>query len=66
MVIELEIINLYELYKEINNKGGTILDVNTDCCVCTFKDNKVPFELDDTGNIKGYYHDKEEKVYKYR
>ena len=66
MVIELEIINLYELYKEINNKGGTILDVNTDCCVCTFKDNKVPFELDDAGNIKGYYHDKEEKVYKYR
>ena len=66
MVIELEIINLYELYKEINNKGGTILDVNTDCCVCTFKDNKIPFELDDTGNIKGYYHDKEEQVYKYR
>ena len=27
---------------------------------------KYHLKLDDAGNIKGYYHDKEEKVYKYR
>ena len=42
------------------------MNVNTDCCVCTFKNNVVPFDLNDTGNIKGYYHDKDEQVYKYR
>ena len=66
MVIELEIINLYELCKEIHKKGGVVLDVNTDCCICTFKDNKIPFDLHDSGNIKGYYLDKEEQVYTYR
>ncbi len=43
-----------------------MLDVNTDCCTCTFKNKNIPFELDEVGNIEGYYHDKEEQVYEYR
>ena len=45
MILELEIINLYELVKEIKANGGTVLDVNTDCCACVFPDDKFPFVL---------------------
>ena len=64
MVLELENINLFTLCKEIRNKGGQVIDVNTDCAVCTFPNNEFPFSVNDLGNIEGYYHD--ENIYKYR
>ena len=60
MVLELGNINLYELTLEIKRKGGTVLDLNTDCVVCEFE--KLPFEIDDENNIRGYYHDQEHLV----
>ena len=64
MVLELENINLYELTLEIKRKGGTVLDLNTDCVVCEFE--KFPRKLDDENNIRGYYHDQEHLVPKYK
>lgn len=66
MVLELENINLYKLYKEIEKHDGKVLDVNTDCCTCKFKDNKFPFETDEHNNLVGYYHDSDKLVPKYR
>ena len=45
-VIEMEIINLYEMYKLITQNKGEVLDLNTDCCVCTFENDLLPFNLD--------------------
>jgi len=45
MAVELEIINLYELCEEIQRLDGTVLDVNTDCAICTFKNNEFPFTV---------------------
>jgi len=36
MTLEMENINLYEMCKEIERLGGTVLGVNTDCAVCVF------------------------------
>ena len=57
MILELENINLYDLTLEITRKGGTVLDLNTDCVVCGF--GKFPFKLDEHNHIIGYYHDQE-------
>ena len=65
-VLEMEIINLYELHKEIKKFEGIVLDVNTDCVVCTFPYNKLPFEVDENDMIKGYYFDADNKTPKYR
>ena len=61
-ILEIEMINLYELCEEVRSFDGTVLDVNTDCVVCTFPDNKLPFEVDEDQRVKGYYHDKEKAV----
>ena len=66
MTLELENINLYEMCEEIQRLGGTVLDVNTDCAVCTFKDNKMPFDVGDDNVIRGYHYDTEGAVPKYR
>jgi hypothetical protein len=65
MILELEIINLYELVKEIKSHGGTVLDVNTDCCACVFPDDKFPFALNGN-NLEGYYYDDAKTMPKYR
>ena len=64
MVLELEDIYLYELTLEIKRKGGTVLDLSTDCVLCEFA--KFPFAMDDNNNILGYYHDQEHVVPKYK
>ena len=64
MALELEHINLYELTIEIKRSGGIVLDLNTDCVACEFE--KFPFTLDDENNIRGYYHDQEHLVPKYK
>jgi hypothetical protein len=65
MSLELEIINLYGLYKEVERLGGTVHDVNVDCVICTFKDDKLPFTVNADGNVEGYFYDNENKVHKY-
>ena len=43
-----------------------MLGVNTDCAVCTFPYNKLPFEVDENNVVQGYYYDLEETAPKYR
>jgi DNA replication protein DnaC len=63
-ILDLEAIALHKLATLIESKGGEVLDLNTDCATCIFK-NVFPFELDNN-NIKGYYYDKENKVPLYK
>jgi DNA replication protein DnaC len=63
-ILDLEAIALHKLTTVIESKGGEVLDLNTDCATCIFK-NVFPFELDNN-NIKGYYYDKENKVPLYK
>ena len=58
MVLELENINLYKLSKLIEQNDGRVLDVNTDFCNCTFKNNVFPFKLDESNNLTEFCHDK--------
>jgi len=55
-IMDLEAIELHKLSKIIENKKGTVLDLNTDCVTCSFEDNIFPFELDKNNDIKGYYY----------
>ena len=64
MVLELENIHLSEITLKIKKKGGTVLDLKTDCIVCEF--DKFPVKLDDNNNIDGYYHDELKTVHKYK
>ena len=48
------ITNSHELLEGSWKKGGRVWDLNTDWCTCTFKDDVVQFELDGSGNTKGY------------
>ena len=66
MAVELEIINLYELCEEIQRLGGSVLDVNTDCAICTFKNNEFPFAVNSDNNVEGYYFDNDMQVPKYK
>ena len=43
-----------------------MLDVNTDCAVCTFPYNKLPFEVDENKVVQGYYYDMDKTAPKYR
>ena len=60
-IMDLEAIALHKLAILIESKNGTVLDLNTDCITCNFKDNKFPFELDNNKNIVGYYYNNENK-----
>ena len=62
MAVEMEIINLHELCKEIERLGGNVWDVNNDCAVCTFRNNVFPFTVNSDGNAEGYYFDDDLKV----
>ena len=57
MVLELENINLYKLSKLIEQNDGRVLDVNTDCCNCIFKNNVFPFKLDESNNLIEFCHE---------
>ena len=65
-IMDLEAIALHKLATLIESKNGTVLDLNTDCITCNFKDNKFPFELDNNKNIVGYYYDNENKELLYK
>ena len=53
MVLELEAIELYKLSQIIKSKCGKVLDLVTDCVICQFENDILPFELDGI-NIKGF------------
>ena len=44
------------MLKKQRRLGGTVLDVNTDCAICIFKEDIIPSKIMDDGNIEGYYH----------
>ena len=67
MILELEAIELHKLKTLVESHKGTVLDLNTDCVTCVFRNNKLPFELiKDSDNIEGYYFDDAKKVPKYK
>ena len=43
-IMDLKAIELHKLAKLIKSKNGTVLDLNTVCITCNFKDNKFLFE----------------------
>ena len=67
-VLDLEAIELHRLKTIIEENNGLVLDVSTDCAICIFKDNKLPFETTtcDKKYIKGYYHDDAKLEPRYR
>ena len=66
-ILQIENIELHKLAKIIENNGGTVLDLSTDKIVCNFPEtNILPFELDEDNNLKGYYFDDSNTVYKYK
>jgi energy-coupling factor transporter ATP-binding protein EcfA2 len=70
-ILQIEAIELHKLTLIIESKGGLVLDLNTDCVSCCFKDDKLPFDLYDTDsndviNLKHYYFDKDCKVPMYK
>ena len=66
-VLDLEAIELHKLKSIIEANNGLVLDVSTDCAICIFKDDKLPFELtEDKTYIKGYYHDDKQTQPRYR
>jgi 5-methylcytosine-specific restriction protein A len=65
-ILELEAIEVHKLMKIIRDKDGIVLDVSTDCVSCVFPDNKLPFEMLDNINIKGFYYDTDNKMPKYK
>ena len=65
-ILEQEAIEVHKLIRLLESKGGTVLDVSTDCVSCVFKTNDSPFELENKIYIKGHYDDAEKKHPKYR
>lgn len=66
-IIECEAIELHKLSNIIKEIGGQILDLNTDCVSCCFKNNKCPFtKIDNTMNINNYFFDKQKLIPKYK
>ena len=64
-VLEEEAIELYKLSRVIQKKNGYILDLKTDCVVCAFKDDVLPFKINNK-NIEGFYYDVESTVHRYK
>jgi energy-coupling factor transporter ATP-binding protein EcfA2 len=62
-IVQMENILLHEMIIMIQNKGGRVLDVNTDCVYCEFPNDNLPFELVNN-NINSYYWG--DGVYKYK
>ena len=65
-IVELEAIELHKLAQLIKNNNGFVLDLNTDCVSCVFKNNEFPFKMEDVSNIQGYYYDDAKTLPKYK
>jgi hypothetical protein len=53
---------LHMLKTLVENKGGTVTDLNTDAITCTFEDDIFPFELIDDKNLNHYWDDNKTKI----
>ena len=54
-IMDLEAIHLHKLSKLIESNNGNVLDLNTDCVTCTFKNNIFPFKMNNN-ILEGYYY----------
>jgi len=67
MVLEMEAIELHKLASLIKEAKGKVVDLSTDCVVCSFPKNVLPFTLEEDGlNIKGFYYGNDETKPKYK
>ena len=64
-IMDLEAIHLHKLAKIIESNNGQVLDLNTDCVTCTFKNNEFPFTMNNN-ILEGYYYDNENMVPMYK
>ena len=65
-ILEQEAIEVHKLKTILESVGGVVLDVNTDCISCVFKDNESPFKLINDTYLDGYFDDDQKKKFKYR
>ncbi len=64
-IVQQEAMELHMLKTLVENKGGTVTDLNTDAITCTFKGDVFPFELVDDKNFN-YYWDDDKTTPKYK
>ena len=50
-IVQIENILLHQLKVLIESKNGTVIDLNTDACSCTFPDDVFPFKMLDDLNL---------------
>ena len=50
-IVQTENILLHQLKVLIESKNGTVIDLNTDACSCTFPDDVLPFKMLDDTNL---------------
>ena len=48
----------------IESKNGTVIDLNTNACSCTFPDDVFPFKMLDDTNLDEYFYDGIVPLYK--
>jgi len=66
-IVQIENIMMHELKTMIEEKGGNVVSINTDCCYCEFPDGVFPFKMADDGkNLDGFYFDDKQTIYKYK
>ena len=65
MIMELEAIELYKLSQIIESKGGTVIDLKTDCIRCGFSD-EIPFTTSNDKDLDDYYFDDKKTVHKFK
>jgi len=62
-----EAIELHKLSITIKDAKGTVIDLSTDCVVCSFPNNILPFSIVSGGfDIEGHYYDEEQQKPKYK
>jgi hypothetical protein len=65
-IVQIENVMINEMMQMIQNAGGKVLDLNTDCCSCVFPNDVFPFTVDSNNNIVGQYFDGYQLVPKYK
>ncbi len=50
-ILEQEAIEVHKLIQLLESKGGTVLDVSTDCVSCVFKTNTSPLTMKKKNNL---------------
>ena len=63
-IVQTENILIHQLKVLIESKNGTVIDLNTDACSCTFPDDVFPFKMLDDVNLDEYFYDGIVPLYK--